>query len=143
MGLAWIAGWTPLGVLLGAIWNPAASADKLWVPVGAQPGFACGVLSYSLFTLTQGRRRLDELSFLHGAVGGMLVGLFVGALPFGIGVPTTDLPIELLAVQIIGPVALTSTASAVAAVLLARVRAARSPSTRVPRRPTRSSGLRR
>ena len=99
MGLAWAAAWTPLGALLSVIWDPAAARDRIFVPVGALPGLLC-----------QPWNR-----------GRPLAGLFVGALPVGIGQPPTDLPIELLAAETSGPMAMLGAASAVASVLLARM----------------------
>jgi hypothetical protein len=121
MGLAWAAAWIPLGALLSAIWNPAAAQDRIFVPVGAPPGLLCGVLFFVVLGVAEARRGLDELPLYRAGVWGTLVGFLVGALPFGISQPTTDLPIELLAAETIAPLALLSAGSAVASVLLARM----------------------
>mgnify|MGYP003394411363 CR=1 FL=1 len=121
MGLAWAAAWTPLGALLSVIWDPAAARDRIFVPVGALPGLLCGVFFFALLGIAEARRRLDEVPVYRAGAWGTMVGLFVGALPFGIGQPTTDLPIELLAAETIGPMAMLGAASAVASVLLARM----------------------
>lgn len=121
MGLAWAAAWAPLGALLSVIWDPAAAGDRIFVRVGAPPGLLCGVSFFAALAIAEARRRLDEVSLYRAGAWGTMVGLFVGALPFGISQPTTDLPIELLAAETIGPVAVLSAASAVASVLLARM----------------------
>jgi hypothetical protein len=120
MGLAWAGVWAAVGALLGRIWDPAASMDRLWVPVGAPPGFLCGLLFAAALAIAESRRRLDEVPLLRAGAWGTMSGLFVGALPFGIGTPTTDLPLWLLGAEIIGPVALLGAASAVGSGLLAR-----------------------
>jgi hypothetical protein len=121
VGLAWAAAWTPLGALLGVIWDPAAASDRIFVPVGALPGLLCGVFFLAALGIAEARHRLDEVPLYRAGAWGTIVGLFVGALPFGISQPTTDLPIEMLAAETIGPVAVLSAASAVASVLLARM----------------------
>jgi hypothetical protein len=121
MGLAWAAAWAPLGALLSVIWDPAAARDGIFVPVGAPPGLLCGVLFFAVLAIAEARRRLDEVPLYRAGAWGTMVGLFVGALPLGISQPTTDLPMELLAAETIGPVAVLSAASAVASVLSARM----------------------
>jgi hypothetical protein len=120
MGLAWAGVWAAVGALLGVMWDPAAAGDKLWVPVGAPPGLLCGLLFGAALAIAEGRRRLEEVPLPRAGAWGTLCGLFVGALPFGIGTPTTDLPLWLLGAEIIGPVALLSAASAVMSALAAR-----------------------
>jgi len=113
MGLAWAAVWAAVGALIATM-HLAASADKMWVPV-AYPGFLCGAI-FSAVMGTGGRgRRLD---LLRSGAFGLVIGLFVGALPFAISTPTTDLPMWRLGVEIIGPVALLSAFSAIASTLL-------------------------
>jgi hypothetical protein len=89
--------------------------------VGAPPGLLCGVFFFATLGIAEARHRLDEVPLHRAAAWGTMVGLFVGALPFGISQPTTDLPIALLAAETIGPMAVLSAASAVASVLLARM----------------------
>ena len=121
IGLAWAAAWSPLGALLNVIWDPAAASDRVFVPVGAPPGLLCGVCFFVMLALGEARQRLDEVPLHRAGVWGTVVGVFVGALPFGMSQPTSDLAIELLVAETIGPVALLSAASAIATVLLARL----------------------
>jgi hypothetical protein len=121
IGLAWAAVWAPIGQLMGTIWNPASSMDEMWVAVGAGPGFLCGVVFCAVLGMAVGPCRLDELPIPRTGAWGVVSGLFVGALPFTLGTPSTDLPLWRLGAEIIGPVTLLSAASAVGSALLARM----------------------
>jgi hypothetical protein len=122
---AWGAAWTSAGALLRMLWDPIAASDRIFVPVGALPGLLCGVLFFAALGIGEARHRLGEVPLYRAGAWGAMVGLFVGALPFGISQPTTDLPIELLAAETVGPVAVLSALSAVTSVLLARMLSAR------------------
>ncbi len=121
MGLAWAAVWAPVGVLIGMIVDPDGSMDEMWVAVGAYPGFLCGAVFSAVLGIAEGRRRLDELSLSRSGAWGAVSGLLVAVLPFAVGTPSTELPLWLLAVVIIGSVTLLSAFSAVGSALLARV----------------------
>jgi hypothetical protein len=101
------------------VWDPAAARDEAWVPVGAPPGFLCGVVYSAVLGITEGRARLGEVPWFRAGAWGTVSGLMVGALPFMIGTPTTDLRLWLLGAEIVGPVTLLSTVSAVASALVA------------------------
>ena len=123
MGLAWTAVWAPIGALIEMM-DPAASTDRIWVPV-AQSAPLCGAIFSVVMGIAEGRRRLAEVPLPRAAAWGLAIGLFVGALPFAISTPTTDLPIWLLGAEIIGPVILLSAVSGVGSVLVARMVAKR------------------
>lgn len=90
MGLTWAAGWTLAGMLgVVVIYSlfPSLPEADVWIPVFAYPGFLAGVGFSMVLRVAEGRRRFDELSLprfaVWGAVGGLLVGVFVAALGFG------------------------------------------------------------
>ena len=90
MGLLWAVVWAPVGVLIGAIVDPAESMDEPWMGVGALPGFFCGVLFVVLLRLAEGSGGRDEVSLPRaaawGAVSGLLAPvLFVLAIAAGLG----------------------------------------------------------
>jgi hypothetical protein len=121
-GLAWAAVWAGVGVILGTVWDPASSLDRLWVPVGAPPGFLSGLLFFAGIRWVEGQGGPWETraSLPFAATGGAIIGACVGALPFGIGTPTTDLPLWLLAAENIGPMAILGALSALGSVWVAR-----------------------
>jgi hypothetical protein len=120
MGLAWAAVWAPIGVLIGMIVDPDGSMDEMWVAIGAYPGLLCGVVFSAVRGIAGGPRRFDELALSRVAAWGAASGLLVGVLPFLIGTPTTERPLWLLGVVVIGLVALLSALSAVGSALLFR-----------------------
>ncbi|HYR12251.1 MAG TPA: hypothetical protein VEQ60_30975, partial [Longimicrobium sp.] len=65
-------------------------------------------------------RRLDELSVSRVAAWGAAAGLLVGAIPFVLGDPNTEMPVWLLALVVIGSITLLSAASAAGSLALAR-----------------------
>ena len=120
MGLTWALVWTPVGMLVGRIVDPDGSLDRVWVPIGAGPGFLCGILFSAAVVIAEGHRRFDELSLVRATACGAAVGLMVGALPFGISQPIYPGPDWMLGAIVIGPIALMSTLSAAGSLLLAR-----------------------
>ena len=121
MGLIWAAGWAPVGVLIGMIVDPDGSMDEMWVAVGAYAGFLGGVVFSAVLGMAAGRRRFDELSLSRVGAWGAVAGLLVGALPFAVGESTTELPLWLLAVVVIGSITLLSGVSAAGSLALARM----------------------
>ena len=122
MGLTWAAGWGFVGGLIELALNvfpnlPLSFLD-MWVPMLAVPGFLGGLAFSTILRLGEGRRRFDELSLPRfgawGAVGGLVVGAYVVALP-GAGVPLTAL------LAIVGVTSLIGAASAVGSLALARM----------------------
>ena len=120
MGLAWAVAWAAAAVLLGLMVDPDGSMDEMWVAIGAFPGFLGGVAFSVVLAAAARHRRLEELSTARVAGWGALAGVLVGALPFLIGDPTSDLPLSLFAAALIGTVALLSAATAAASLALAR-----------------------
>jgi hypothetical protein len=120
MGLIWAAVWAPVAVLMGMIVDPDGSMDEMWVMVGAYPGFLGGVVFSAVLGIAAGRRRLDELSLPRVGAWGAVAGLLVGALPFAVGEPTTELPLWLLGGVVIGSITLLSAVSAAGSLALAR-----------------------
>ena len=121
MALAWAVVWAPVGVLIGMIVDPSDSMEEMWVAVGAYPGFLCGAVFSTVLGIAEGRRRFDELSLSRVGAWGAMSGLLVGVLPFVVGTLSTELPLWLWGVVIIGPVTLLSSVSAVGSALLARM----------------------
>jgi hypothetical protein len=100
--------------------DPDNSMDEMWVAIGAYPGFLCGVIFFALLGIAEGRRRFDELSLARVGAWGAVSGLLVGALPFAVGTSTTELPVWLWGVVVIGSIILLSAVSAVASAVLFR-----------------------
>ncbi|HZG63064.1 MAG TPA: hypothetical protein VEY13_06070 [Rubrobacteraceae bacterium] len=120
MGLTWAVIWAPVAVLLGLIVDPDGSMDEMWVAIGAYPGFLCGVLFSAVLGIAEGRRGFDELSLSRVGAWGAVTGLLVGMLPFLIGESSSELPLWLLGVVVIGSITLLSAVSAVGSALLSR-----------------------
>jgi hypothetical protein len=120
MGVAWAAVWAPLAVLIGLIVDPDGSMDEMWVAVGAYPGFLGGVVFSVVLGIAARRHGFEALSLSRVAAWGAVAGLLVGALPFAVGEPTSELPLGLLAAVVIGATTLLSAASAAGSLLIAR-----------------------
>ena len=120
IALAWAVVWAPVGLLVGRIADPDGSLDGVWVPIGAPPGFLCGILFSALLWVAEGHRRFDELSLVRVTTWGAVVGVMVGMLPFTIGTPSAPVPPWMLGLIVIGPIAVMSTLSAAGSLLLAR-----------------------
>ena len=121
LALTWAVVWAPVGVLIGMIVDPDDSMDEMWVAVGAYPGFLCGAVFCAVLGIAEGRRRFNELSLSRVGAWGAVSGLLVGVLPFVLGTLSTELPLWLWGVVIIGPVTLLSSVSAIGSALLARM----------------------
>ena len=84
-GLTWAAGWAPIGALVGLVVAVAIGG----VPVGvvvvryvalfAVLGLVGGGIFSTVLSLTEGRRRFDELSLPRFAAWGALGGLLLAA----------------------------------------------------------------
>jgi hypothetical protein len=121
MGLTWAAVWAPVAVLIGLVVDPDGSMDEMWPAIGAYPGFLGGVVFAAVLAIVGRRRRFEELSLSRFAGWGAVAGLLVGALPFVVGEPTTELPLWLLGGVVIGSITLLSAASATGSLALARM----------------------
>lgn len=119
-GLAWAVGWASVAVLVGLIVDPDGSMDEMWVAIGAYPGFLCGALFCAVLGIAARGRRLDELPLARVLSWGAAVGLLVGAFPFTVGEPTSELPLWQLASIVVGSITLLSAASAVGSAAVAR-----------------------
>ena len=86
MGLAWAAGWAPLGAVLGllnlatgvAAFGSAGAWLAFTAAVVAGAGFFCGVAFSAVLGITEGRSRFDQLSLLRFAGWGGLAGVLGG-----------------------------------------------------------------
>ena len=122
LAVTWALAWAPLGILIGLIVDADGAMDEPWVAVGAFPGFFCGLVFCGVLEMTEGRRKLAELSLSRvgawGAVSGLLVMVFVytGLL----GTPNTEHAFWRWRVMIIAVVTLMSAISGITSVLLAR-----------------------
>jgi hypothetical protein len=111
IGLTWAAGWGLVGVLIGMFVDPDGSMDEMWVAVGAYPGFLGGVVFSAVLQIAEGRRRLDELSLPRFGAWGTAAGLLLGVLPFALVAEmaaSTEYPLLLLGVVVVGPTTLLS-----------------------------------
>ena len=127
MGLVWALIWAPVAVVIGLVIDPDGSMDEMWPAIGAYPGFLGGVMFSAVLAVAARRRGLHELSLARVAGWGALAGLLVGAIPFLIGDPTSDRPVWMLALLVIGSITLLSAASAAASLAIARRAARREP----------------
>ena len=121
MGLTWALVWGPAAVLIGLIVDPDGSMDEMWVAVGAYPGFLGGVVFSVVLGIAARRRRFDELSLPRVGLWGAAAGLLVGTLPFLVGEPTTEIPLSLFALVVIGSITVLSGLSAAGSLALARM----------------------
>lgn len=119
MALAWAVVWAPVGVLIGLIVDPDGSMDEMWVAVGAYPGFLCGAVFSAVLGISEGRRRLDELSPLRSGAWGMVSGLLVSLFPFAVAEPIAEFPKWMWGVVIIGSITMLSAVSGAGSALLA------------------------
>ena len=119
MGVTWAVAWVPVGMLTGAIWDPE-SIERMWVPIGAAPGFLCGVAFSVIVAIAEQHRRFDELSLPRSIAWGALAGFMVGSLPFGISQPTSTLPIWQVGLLVVGPMTVLGAVSGAASLMLAR-----------------------
>ena len=132
MGLVWALVWAPVAVVIGLIVDPDGSMDEMWPAIGAYPGFLGGVLFSVVLAIAARRRGLHDLSLGRVAAWGAGAGLLVGTFPFVAGNPSSERPLWLLALVVIGSITLLSAASAAASFAIAR---------RAARRELRAPGL--
>ena len=88
MGVTWGAAWSVAGIMLAVVTR--FRADAPFPLVFGVLGFFAGVVFSAILTLTEGRRRLDQMSLPRfagwGAVGGLLFSaLFARAASLGLG----------------------------------------------------------
>ena len=134
MGLVWAGGWAVVGLAIGvaSVLVPGLPWDRFFevfdapLPALGVPGFFGGVLFSVVLGVAGRRRRFDQLSLPRfaawGALGGVLLALLPAAL-VAVGLATLGSPevtVWQLTVPIIAPLALLSSASAAAALTLAR-----------------------
>jgi hypothetical protein len=127
MGLTWAVVWAPIAVLVGLLVDPDGSMDEMWVAIGAYPGFLGGVVFSAILAIAARRRTLGDLSLSRVAAWGAVAGLLVGVLPFTIREPTTERPLWLLALVVVGSLTVLSGASAAGSLALARMAEKRRP----------------
>jgi hypothetical protein len=122
IAVIWGVLWAPLGVLTGMIWDPNDSMDEPWIALGAYPGFLCGLVFCAILAISDGRRRLDEVSPSRAGAWGAFSGLLLMALPMTgiLGTVNTEHPFWQWRFMIVGAVVLLSSLSAVGSVLVAR-----------------------
>jgi len=88
MGLAWAVAWSSVGFV--PRWVFGIESDLPFPLLFGGLGFIAGVTFSGILVLTEGRRRLDQMSLPRfawwGAVGGVLLSaLFVRGTPAGLG----------------------------------------------------------
>ena len=116
LGLIWALGWGLVGgFVMEAFVDPNGRIADMWPQGLAMTGFFGGLLFSAVLTMTEGRRRFDELSLprvgvLGGVAGVLLVlaGVMIGLKP-------------AFAALVLGPVAFMSAVSATGSLALARV----------------------
>jgi hypothetical protein len=131
MSLIWAAGWGIVGVLIGMFVDPDGSMDEMWVAVGAYSGFLGGVVFFAVLRIAEGRRGFDELSLSRFGAWGAVAGLLLGVLPFALVAEmaaSTEYPLWLLGVVVVGPTTLLSAILGVGSALLFRYAARAQPS---------------
>ncbi len=88
LGLAWAAGWAPIGFILGLV-NFTSGAAALgsgaaWLALSsavvAASGFLCGASFSAVLRITEGHRRFDQMSLPRFAGWGGLGGVLGGGL---------------------------------------------------------------
>ena len=91
--LVWAAGWSAAGVvfaLLGLFGSLAPAEYAVFAGVFAMMGFISGAAFSVVLSITEGRRRFDEMSLPRfaawGAVGGVLLQLVMIGLGQGAGI---------------------------------------------------------
>jgi hypothetical protein len=121
MGLIWAAVWAAVGALIGIV-DSGGSMNELWLgpAIGMYPGFLGGVMFSAVLGIVANRRRLDTLSLSKVVASGGMAGLLVGVLPFAINRPTSEAPLWLVGVVVIGSMTLLSAVSAAGSLALAR-----------------------
>lgn len=131
MGLIWGLAWGIVGgAIMEGIVDPHGEILDMWPQALTVPGFLLGVVFAVMLSLTDRRRRFDELSIRRfaglGAVAGAVLGsLFVAAgmvpIPDLPGSTLSGLPLWLRTGVIVGPMAALSAACASGSLMLARV----------------------
>jgi uncharacterized membrane protein len=121
MGLIWAVVWTAVGGLIRIV-DRSGAMDELWLgpAIGLFPGFVGGVIFSAVFGIAASWRGLDALSLPTVVACGAMAGLVVGVLPFAINEPTSEAPLWLVAVVVIGSMTLLSAVSAAGSLALVR-----------------------
>ena len=100
MGLTWMVGWIPVGVLygltmsaLGGVQVPLAAAVFIGAKLFGGLGFMAGGLFSLVLGITEGNHRFDQLKGSRFAMWGAVGGLLLGAIAClnGAGGPGFDL----------------------------------------------------
>ena len=120
MGMGWGAAWVPVALLVALIVDPNDSMDEPWLLVGMLPGFLCGAVFSAVAGIADGRRGLDELSFIPAGARGVLSGLLVAGSWLGLAL-LSDPSNWLLNAVVVSSLTVLSAVSGVAAALLARM----------------------
>ena len=77
MGLTWGAAWCAAGIMLAVVTR--FKADAPFPLIFGVLGFIAGVIFSAILALTEGRRRLDQMSLPRFAVWGATGGLLLSA----------------------------------------------------------------
>ena len=120
LGVVWAVVWAVVAVAVGLAIDPDGSMDEMWPAIGAYPGFLGGVLFSAVLAVAARRRRLHELSLPRVAAWGAAAGLVVGTIPFLVGEPSTEVPLPLLALAVVGSITVLGAASAAGSLAIAR-----------------------
>lgn len=118
MGVTWAVGWFGLGAALGlTVFGMDASGALINALASGGAGFVGGSVFSVVLSLTEGRRRFDELSLPRFAAWGAVGGAVVSALQMVVFTMVGGAPPLLL---LVGAQALIGAASAAGTLALAR-----------------------
>ena len=124
IGLAWAAGWAPIGAVIGLGMGvvlggaPHGVVVARYAALFATCGFFGGAIFSTVLRIAEGRRRFEELSLPRFAVWGALGGLLLGALATALGILGAGL--DLVGAIIAGGSTLLGAGSAAGTLVLAR-----------------------
>ena len=121
LGLLWGAVWTAVGALMRRA-DPSSALERVWLgpAIGWTPGLLAGVLFSVMLGIAANRRGLDETSIAIVLACGAMAGLLVGMLPFAINQPPSEAALWLVALVVMGSMAVLGAASAAGSVAIAR-----------------------
>lgn len=121
LGLAWAVVWAAVAVLIGGvIIDPDGSMEEMWPAAGAYPGFLCAVVFSVIVGIAERGHAFDELSLSRAAAWGGAAGLLIGALPFVIGTPTSEIALWQLVGLVLGSITIMSALSGIGTVLVSQ-----------------------
>jgi hypothetical protein len=126
--VVWAAAWAAVGRLV-SVTDTQGALSQLWLgpPIGLGPGLLGSVIFLVLLAIIGGGRQPHELSLSRVVACGGMAGAAVGVLPFIINSPANEAPLWLVAMVVIGSMALLGTISAAVSHAVTRRVSAESP----------------